>query len=94
MDLVLVSALLVLGVIMVLFTKRIAVLVNKTSLSIFKIAPWLNFSGKREDILLDDWKKSRLHIFESIWIWGIRVIGVIFVIGSILVVIYALINQT
>ena len=90
---IMVSSFLILGVIMVLFTRRIAALVNKASLSIFKIAPWLNLSGKKEDVLLDEWEKSRLHIFETIWIWGIRIIGVIFVIGSILVI-YALISQS
>ena len=88
-----VSSLLVLGVIMILFTRHIAALVNKASLSIFKIAPWLNLSGKTENVLLDEWKKSRLHIFETIWVWGIRIFGVIFVIGSMLVI-YVLLSQS
>ena len=78
---------------MVLFTRRIAASANKASLRIFKRAPWLNLSGKDEDLLLEEWEKSRLHIFETIWVWGIRIIGVIFVIGSILVI-YALIIQS
>jgi hypothetical protein len=86
-----VSSFLVLGVIMVLFTRRITALINKASLSIFKIAPWLNFSGKNEAQLLEQWEKLRIHIFETIWIWSIRIIGVIFVVGSILVI-YALIS--
>ena len=87
---ILVSLLLVLGAIMILFTRRISGLMNRAGLNIFKIAPWLNLSGK--DVSLDEWKKSRLHVVETIWVWGMRVIGVIFVIGSILVI-YALTNQ-
>jgi hypothetical protein len=88
---ILVSLLFITGIVMVVFTRRIALLVNKVSLSIFRIAPWLNFSGKNEEVLLDEWKKSRLYVFENIWVWGMRVIGVVFIIGSILVI-YALIS--
>jgi hypothetical protein len=82
---------LILGILMVAFARRAATLVNTASLSIFKIAPWLNFSGKSQGELLGGWTKSRLHIFEDFWVWSVRIMGVIFVIFD-LVVLYALIR--
>ena len=83
----------VLGIIVALFAHRIAFLINKSSLRIFRIAPWLNLSGKDENVLMDEWNKSRFHIFEVIWLWVIRIMGVLLALGGILVI-YVLLNQS
>ena len=83
----------VLGIIVALFAHRIAFLINKSSLRIFRIAPWLNLSGKDENALMDEWSKSRLHTFEVVWLWGIRVMGVLLALGGMLVI-YILLSQS
>jgi hypothetical protein len=84
---------LLLGIAMTGFTRRLATSVKKGSLYVFKIAPWLNRSGKDNNAILQQWDKSIFHSFEVIWIWGIRIIGFIFIVGSILLI-YVLISQS
>ena len=83
----------VVGIIVILFIHRIAMWLNRASLLIFRVAPWLNFSGKYEDRFLDEWSKSRLHIFETIWVWFLRIAGIILTLGGALIL-YALISQS
>ena len=81
---------LLIGIIVTLFIHHINRWLNRASLFIFKVAPWLNFTDKNEDELIDEWAKSGFNIFM---IWFLRIMGFMLV-GFSAYIIYILIFRT
>ena len=74
----------VIGISITLCIHRILSLLHRISLKIFRIAPWLNFSKESEQSMIDTWAKSNFRMFDAIWIWAMRIAGILLVLFGIL----------
>ena len=65
------------GLFLTLYARRLSDWIAASSAKLIDFIPWLNFSGKTTQQALADWKKSPTRFFETLWIWGVRVMGII-----------------
>ena len=83
---------LVFGIALTIYMQKIVRWVNRSSLIIFRVAPWLNFSGKTDEKIMRDWNEPVFHYWEVFIIWLGRIFGIVAV-GFGLLLIYAFITS-
>ena len=80
---------LVLGPILIVYSPNIIKWMNKKSLLLFRIAPWLRFRKITDEEIIQEWNESILHYWELFFIWSFRLCGVIAT-GMAIYVLYVL----
>ncbi len=73
------------GMLMTLYGDRFGRWWGGLGFHIFRIAPWLNISGKtREQAEHEFYDSPPLKYFWLFWVWGMRVFGVLAVVMGLL----------
>lgn len=83
----------VIGILLILFTKRLASWSQRLGVSItLRIVPELRQSGKSVDEIIDAWNKSWGRFYDMAVIWCIRLLSFIIIVFGALAI-YVLLTQ-
>ncbi len=75
----------VVGFLFVVYAPRASEWFKKISLKILEGTPRVNMTAKERARVLERIERSRFHTFEKIWMWTVRVLGVLLMISGFLI---------
>ncbi len=74
---------LAIGILLVWFARRLADWIAASSARLLSFIPRRHARGLTPEQALENWKNSPLRFFETLWVWYVRVFGLVCVVMGV-----------